>query len=80
MTRNGARTLGLESYGLEPGCHADMVVLQASDTIEALRTRPARLQVIRRGRVISSTPKSTPTLRLGDRQVEIDFSAPGRFG
>ncbi len=76
VTRNGARTLELESYGLEPGCHADMVVLQASDTIEALRTRPARLHVIRRGRVIASTPRSTVTLNLGDQQIEVDFSAP----
>jgi len=74
VTRNGARTLELESYGLEPGCYADMVVLQASDAIEALRTHPARLHVIRRGRVIASTPSSNATLMLGDRQVEVDFS------
>ncbi len=76
VTDNGARTLGLEHYGLEAGCHADMVVLQASDTIEALRTHPARLHVIRRGRVIASTPRSTATLTLGDHQVEVDFAAP----
>ena len=76
VTGNGARTLGLESYGLEPGCHADMVVLQASDTIEALRTRPARLHVIRRGRVIATTPKSHATLNLGEQQIEVDFSRP----
>ncbi len=76
VTRNGARTLGLEHYGLEAGCHADMVVLQASDTIEALRTHPARLHVIRRGRVIASTPRSTATLTLGDHQVDVDFAAP----
>ena len=76
VTRNGARTLGLESYGLEPGCHADMVVLQASDTIEALRTRPARLHVIRRGRIIARTPKTNATLSLGEEQIEVDFSRP----
>ena len=78
VTRNGARTLGLEHYGLDPGCHADMVVLQASDAIEALRTHPARLHVIRRGRVIASTPRSTTTLSLGERQVEVDFAAPNQ--
>jgi cytosine/creatinine deaminase len=74
VTRNGAHTLELESYGLEPGCYADMVVLQASDAIEALRTHPARLHVIRRGRVIASTPRTHATLMLGDRQIEVDFS------
>ena len=56
VTGNGARTLGLEGYGLEPGCHADLVVLQAGDVLEALRLRPARLFVIRRGAVIAETP------------------------
>ena len=78
VTGNGARTLGLESYGLEPGCYADMVVLQASDSIEALRTRPARLYVIRRGRVIASTPRSSATLILGEQQIEVDFSTPAQ--
>jgi cytosine deaminase len=78
VTRNGARTLGLEHYGLEAGCHADMVVLQASDTIEALRTHPARLHVIRRGRVIASTPKTHATLTLGEQQIEVDFAAPNQ--
>jgi cytosine/creatinine deaminase len=76
VTRNGARTLELQSYGIEPGCHADMVVLQASDTIEALRTHPARLHVIRRGRVIASTPKTHATLTLGEQHIEVDFSRP----
>ena len=76
VTRNGARTLELQSYGLEPGCHADMVVLQASDTIEALRTHPARLHVIRRGRVIASAPKAHATLTLGEQRIEVDFSRP----
>lgn len=74
VTCNGARTLGLDAYGLEPGCNADMVVLQACDSIEALRTRPARLYVIRRGRVIASTPKTHATLSLGEQKIEVDFS------
>jgi cytosine deaminase len=57
-----------------------MVVLQASDTIEALRTHPARLHVIRRGRVIASTPKTHATLTLGEQQIEVDFAAPNQGG
>jgi len=74
VTVNGARALELEGYGLEPGCNADMVVLQAADPVEALRTRPARLQVIRRGKVIASTPRTTATLVLGKQEVAVDFS------
>jgi cytosine deaminase len=74
VTVNGARALELEGYGLEPGCHADMVVLQAADPVEALRTRPARLHVIRRGKVIASTPKTTSTLVLGKQEIAVDFS------
>lgn len=74
VTRNGAIALELDGYGLEPGCHADMVVLQAADPIEALRTRPARLQVIRRGEVIASTPHTEATLVLGKNKVAVDFS------
>ena len=70
VTGNGARTLGLEGYGLEPGCHADLVVLQAGDVLEALRLRPARLYVIRRGAVIAETaPVAAQVSVLGDEPV-----------
>ena len=46
VTDNAAQILGLEGYGVTPGCWADLVVLQASDPIEAIRLRPAaRLNV-----------------------------------
>jgi cytosine deaminase len=71
VTENGARALHLESYGLAPGCHADMVVLQAGDVPEALRLKPARLHVIRRGKVIAETPKVEAQLKvLGNEPVD----------
>ena len=73
VTYNGANVLGLEDYGLAPGCRADMVILQAGDTHEALRLKPARLYVIRRGRVIAETPPVVSRLALGDRTFEVDF-------
>ena len=33
VTETGAELLHLEGYGLEPGCNADLVVLQAGDPI-----------------------------------------------
>ncbi len=67
-----ARILGLEGYGLEPGCHADMVLLQASDTAEAIRLRPNRLKVIRRGKVIAETPAEHTRLSLDGRPGAVD--------
>ncbi|HYG88497.1 MAG TPA: amidohydrolase family protein [Azospirillum sp.] len=69
VTGNPAKLLHLEGYGLEPGCHADLVVLQAGDPVEAIRTRAPRLFVLRRGKVIS---------RCAPVQAELDL--PGRPG
>lgn len=67
VTTAPARIMGLEGYGLEPGCNADMVVLDAADPIEALRTRATRTHVIRRGRVIAETPAPVTRLDLPGR-------------
>lgn len=73
VTVNGAKTLGLEGYGLEEGTSADMVILQAANKMEALRLHPARLYVIRRGKVISTTPNVEARVVLGDSQTNVDF-------
>ena len=73
VTVNPAKTLGLQGYGIAPGCNADMVLLQATDAIEALRTRATRLAVIRRGKVISQTPASTAKLALAGRPDTVDW-------
>ena len=66
VTTNSARIMGLEGYGLEPGCKANMVLLQATDPIEAIRLRAHRLAVIRSGRVIArSAPVTTELLFEG---------------
>jgi cytosine deaminase len=79
VTVNGARVLGLEGYGLKPGCHADMVILQAGDIHEALRLKPARLFVIRRGKVIAETPPVVSRVELAGEKVEVDFSFQGKY-
>ena len=67
ITVNSAAILGLEGYGLEPGCRADLVVLQAADPIEAIRTKATRLFVLRAGRVIAQTSARETTLSLSGR-------------
>jgi cytosine deaminase len=51
-TYGGARALGLQSYGLEPGAPADLVVLAASTPAEAVAARPQRDLVLKAGRII----------------------------
>jgi cytosine deaminase len=60
VTTNPAAIMGLEGYGLEPGCTADFVLLQARDPIDAIRLKATRLAVVRRGRVIAETPARIP--------------------
>ncbi|MEM6942936.1 MAG: amidohydrolase family protein [Pseudomonadota bacterium] len=55
VTENSARIMGLERYGIAEGCDANFVLLQATNTIEAVRLRAHRLAVVRRGKVISSS-------------------------
>ncbi len=72
LTVNSAKTMGLEGYGLEIGCNADLVILQAQDPLEALRLKPNRLAVIRRGKVIARTAPRIGELFLDGRPARID--------
>ena len=74
VTVNGAKALGLEGYGLEPGCKADIVILQAASPIEALQLKPNRLFVIRNGDVIARTPSQENYVTLGGEEEPVSFS------
>lgn len=74
VTYNPAKIMGLNGYGLEPGCRADMVVLQASHPVDALRLKAARLQVIRGGKIIAETPEVKSHVHLGSEVTEVDFN------
>jgi len=73
VTSTPARVLGLDGYGLAPGCRADLVLLQARDPAEAIRLRATRLLVLRAGKVVATTPAATATLRLPGREAPVDF-------
>ncbi|MEI5997648.1 amidohydrolase family protein [Paraburkholderia bengalensis] len=73
VTVNAARILGLERYGIAPGCDANLVVLDARDAVEAIRLRAARLAVVSRGKVVSRAPAARATLSLDGRPTEVDF-------
>lgn len=73
ITYGGARALGLEGYGLDRGCNADMVVLQAGDPMEAVRLGAPRLFVIRRGQVIARQAPRTAQVLMDNRSFVVDF-------
>ena len=74
ITVNPARTLQLEGYGLDVGCNADMVVLQAKDPTEAIRLRANRLFVVRRGEIISRTAPSVSEVSFMGEDALTSFS------
>jgi cytosine deaminase len=73
ITEAPAAILGLDGYGVAAGCHADLVLLQARDSVEAIRLRAARLAVVRRGQVIARTPAATAALQLPNRPASTSF-------
>jgi cytosine deaminase len=78
ITTNAAKILHLDSYGIEPGCRADLVVLQAADPFEAIRLKAARLLVLRNGKVIARSAPRGSELSLPHRpsSMTLEF-APG---
>ena len=73
VTEIPAAILGLENYGLEKGCNADLVILQAADPVEALRLKANRLFVIRKGKIISRSAPLQAELNLPGRPEIQDF-------
>jgi cytosine deaminase len=73
VTSNAARVMGLQGYGLEPGCKADFVLLQARDPVEAIRLRANRLKVFKAGKLIAESPASTSTLKLPGRPAQTSW-------
>ncbi|MDB5732512.1 MAG: cytosine deaminase [Variovorax sp.] len=73
VTANAARVMGLQRYGLDAGCDASFVLLQARDPVEAIRLRATRLKVFRRGRLVAQTPAATAALHLPGRGERTDW-------
>ena len=53
-TYNAARALGLDNYGLERGCAADMVVLDAPTPSAAIVAQAEKKYVFKKGRLMAS--------------------------
>jgi cytosine deaminase len=74
ITENGAKTLGLDDYGIRVGNPASFVVLQAKSAADALRLKPNRLLVVRDGVVLAESPPHQSTLTLGGDSSCVSFS------
>jgi cytosine/adenosine deaminase-related metal-dependent hydrolase len=52
-TFGGARVMGLADYGLDVGCHADLVLVPGETPADLVVSRPPRRLVLKRGRVVA---------------------------
>ena len=67
VTSENAAILGLDGYGLEPGCQASFVALDANDPVDALRLRAERVLVVSKGKIVYRNPRKSPELALPNR-------------
>jgi cytosine deaminase len=72
VTVNPAKAMHLHGYGVDKGCHADLVILQAKDPVEAIRLKPPRLYVIKRGEVIAEMSEQVTALHLEGRPKTVN--------
>ena len=67
VTVNAAKVMHLQGYGLDVGCDASFVLLQARDVVEAIRLRANRLKVWRKGALIAQTPELAVQIMIAGR-------------
>ena len=76
ITVNPAAALGLEDYGLEPGCKADLCAFAAPSEVDAIRLVAPRKLVLRGGKVIARTEPAQTTVVWDGREEAVDFLKP----
>ncbi len=74
ITCNSAKTMGIsDTYGLKTGCRADFVILDAGSVLDALRLLPARLFVIKGGRVVAQTEPTRSHIFYKSKKQSINY-------
>jgi cytosine deaminase len=73
VTVNAAKVFHLPNHGVEAGCDASFVLLQARDPVEAIRLRATRLKVYRKGKLLAESPASTAALHVPGRAASTAF-------
>ena len=77
VTTNAAKVMHLEGFGLDVGCDASFVLLQARNPVEAIRLRANRLKVWRQGKLLAETPEVLARLQLAGRPDTVRFLHTG---
>jgi cytosine deaminase len=73
VTTNATKVMHLQGYGLEPGCDASFVLLQARDPVEAICLRANRLKAWKKGTLLAETAEVVAGLRLPKRPSKATF-------
>ena len=76
ITWNPASALGLERYGLLPGCRADICAFAAPTELDAIRLISPRKLVLRGGKLVARTEPERTTVMWNDREELVDFLKP----
>jgi cytosine deaminase len=76
ITSNPARALGLDGYGLEPGCRADLCAFAAPTEMDAIRLVSPRKLVLRAGKVVARTEPAQTTVVWDGREEAVDYLKP----
>ena len=72
ITSNSATIMHLEDYGISVGSKANFNLLQAKNTIEAIRLRAHRLAVVRSGKLIAGNTPLNTELHIQGRPLFVD--------
>src|ERR1700676_1747638 len=76
ITVNPAGALGLDGYGLEPGCKADLCAFAAPTEMDAIRLVAPRKLVLRGGKVVARTEPAQTTVVWDGHEEAVDFLKP----
>ncbi len=76
VTVNAAKVMHLQGYGIDVGCDASFVLLQARDVVEAIRLRANRMKVWRKGALLAQTPELAAQIMIAGRQSTTQFASP----
>lgn len=61
-TYNPARALGLANYGLDIGCEANLVLINACSAKDAIVSQSTKAYIIKEGRVVATNYKTSQLL------------------
>ena len=75
ITYNSAKVFGVsQSYGIEPGKRADLILFDAYSEREVLRRSPSRLFVIKNGTVVARTEPQNAMVFEGASKRKVSYS------